>query len=296
MLDTIKADQSIEFSLGQLREAIERRLHGEAMFIYGPIIQGLDDAIRDDIEETLKKHKKAQKNRLIVVIETPGGFVEIAERISNVFRHHFEIVDFIVPNHAYSAGTVLVLSGDSIHMDYYSILGPIDPQHVKDGRLIPLMGYLYEYDKLVDKSRKGTLTEAELFLWAKRFDPAEMSFIKEARDYSKELITKWLVQYKFKNWDRTKTRGRKVTPQMKQRRAGNIARVLGNAQRWHFHGRGITMQELQSEEIRLMIDDYGQDKNLSGAIHQYYDLLKDYCRKMDVNLALHSINGFRRLG
>ena len=43
-------------------------------------------------------------------------------------RHHYDIVDFVVPTHAYSAGTIFVMSGDSIYMDYYSRLGPIDPK------------------------------------------------------------------------------------------------------------------------------------------------------------------------
>ncbi len=47
----------------------------------------------------------------------------------SVMRKHYKEVSFIVPSHAYSAGTVLVLSGDKIYMDYYSVLGPIDPQY-----------------------------------------------------------------------------------------------------------------------------------------------------------------------
>lgn len=218
-------------------------------------------------------------------------------RICNVFRHHFKFVDFVVPNYAYSAGTVLVLSGDSIYMDYYSVLGPIDPQQVNsNGRLIPLMGYLHEYNELISKSKTEGLTDAELYFLSKRFDPAEMFFIKQARDHSIELIKKWLVKYKFKNWKRTRTKNQQVTMKMKRERAEYIASILGDATRWHSHGRGITMQELQSKEIQLMIDDYGKDKELNEVIHRYYDLFQDYCQKFGVILAFHSANGFKHLG
>lgn len=70
MLTTEKIDQFIEFSLSELRKKIEKTLEGETIFIYGPIDQGLDDAIRDNIEG-LKKHRKCL-GKLVVVIETPG--------------------------------------------------------------------------------------------------------------------------------------------------------------------------------------------------------------------------------
>ncbi len=37
-------------------------------------------------------------------------------------RHHYKCVDFIVPNSAYSAGTVLAMSGDAI----YRLASPLD--------------------------------------------------------------------------------------------------------------------------------------------------------------------------
>ena len=50
------------------------------------------------------------------------------ERTVGIIRQHYFQVDFIIPDKAMSAGTVCALSGDNIYMDYYSQLGPIDPQ------------------------------------------------------------------------------------------------------------------------------------------------------------------------
>src|SRR6266478_8628579 len=41
------------------------------------------------------------------------------------------------------------MSGDSIYMDYYSRLGPIDPQvETRQGKNVPALGYLERYNAL----------------------------------------------------------------------------------------------------------------------------------------------------
>ena len=43
-------------------------------------------------------------------------------------RSNYGDVTVIVPDRAMSAGTIFALSADRIMMDYFSCLGPIDPQ------------------------------------------------------------------------------------------------------------------------------------------------------------------------
>lgn len=295
MQNTIKIHQFIEFSLSRFREKIEEILEGEVISICGRIDQGLDDMIRHDIE-SLKKQKGELSKRLVVMIATPGGFVEVAERICSVFRQNFEIVDFIVPNHAHSAGTVLVLSGDSIYMDYHSVLGPIDP-HFRDGKgqWIPGAKYLHQYDELINESKERDLSDAELLFLMKNFDPADMFAVKRAMERSKELIKKWLVEYKFKNWIRTETKKKDVTLKMKQERAANIAEILGNTSRWHSHEYNIPMRELRDGDIHLAINDYGEKEELNESIRRYGSLLDGHHYKRNTQCALHSANGFTRL-
>jgi hypothetical protein len=89
-------------------------------------------------------------------------------------------------------------------MDYYSILGPIDPQiKNRQGVFVPALGYLDKYNELVQKSAAGGLTPAELTFLVQKFDPAELHRFEQARDHSVDLLKKWLVQYKFKNWTKT---------------------------------------------------------------------------------------------
>ena len=53
------------------------------------------------------------------------------------------------------------MSGDEIWMDYFSVLGPIDPQvKNKEGKFVPALGYLDKVNSLIDKARNGSLTIA----------------------------------------------------------------------------------------------------------------------------------------
>lgn len=128
-----------------------------------------------------------------------------------------------------SAGTVLVMSGDAIHMDYASTLGPVDPQ-VKNraDQWVPALGYLEQYARLARKSEDGTLTTAELTYLIQNFDPAELYQYEQERDLSIALLQEWLVDYKFKNWKKTETTATTVTQKMRRERAIEIARKLND--------------------------------------------------------------------
>ena len=174
-----------------------------------------------------------------------------------------------------SSGTILAMSGDSIVMDYFSVLGPIDPQVVKDEKLVPALSYLVQFDRLLEKDRKGELTSAEFALLAK-LDLAELHQYEQARDLSINLLKKWLATYKFKDWKETETNKTKVTPELRAQRAEAVATVLSDNQRWHSHARGISRDTLQSDEIGLKIDDLAADPELQRAVREYHHCLVDY--------------------
>lgn len=298
MTDTIKSDAIVEMTLRGCNERLAKSLESDVISIRSPIYNGLDDTVRTEIERIVKQSKSRAKKlpKLTVLLETTGGYVDVVERINNVFRNHYREVDYIIPGYAYSAGTVLVLSGDNIYMDYYSILGPIDPQiEGEDGKFVPGMGYLYMYNELVEKSRDDKITPAELLFLTKNFEPAKMFVIQQAKNHAEDLIKEWLPKYKFKNWKKTETKKKTVTPTIKKARAASIAEILGDAEKWHSHGRGITMKELGGREIKLKIEDFGQDTDLNANIRQYYDLLLDYGLRTGSQYAIHSRNGLRRI-
>ncbi len=150
MSDHQTANATIESLLDQQASELGKLLSADVVAYHGLITDGVDVLFRDALEAKLDRLPK-----LAVVLETPGGFIEVAERIVNTMRRHYSEVDFFILNSAMSAGTVLVMSGDSIHMDYFSILGPIDPQVQRPGGegMIPALGYLAQYEKLIERDR-----------------------------------------------------------------------------------------------------------------------------------------------
>lgn len=109
----------------------------DALAIYGPMHSDIPSLVKDRIEELENRN-----DTLTILLDTGGGLVDSVEKTVEVLRHHYERVDFIIPGQAMSAGTVFALSADNIYMNYYSQLGPIDPQFFVDGKWIPGLGYL----------------------------------------------------------------------------------------------------------------------------------------------------------
>jgi hypothetical protein len=291
----VKSDDYIQELLAQKCAALEDALQGEVILIRAPMQGGIDDAVRREVEGLARGGPKYKQ--LVVVLETNGGSVEVVERLSDVFRHHFETVVFVVPNFAYSAGTVLCLSGDEIYMDYYSVLGPIDPQiRNRDGRWVPGMGYLGKYDSLIKKSREEGLTDAEIEFLVRKFDPAELFAIEQARKHSTDLIQDWLCRYKFKDWTQRETNGGPVDEDYKKRRAQQIAELLGTATEWNSHGRGIPLRVLMSDKLKLKIENFGENPALNDAVRDYYNLFIDYCGKIGSGIAIHTKHGLINLG
>jgi len=126
-------------------------MNGHCILINSAIIAPLDDQLRIELE-TLQHN---EQKHLIVVLQTAGGYMETVERIVVIMRNLYDSVSFIIPNFAFSAGTVLALSGDEIYMDYYSVLGPIDPQYLgQDGSAQSGYGVLAKFRNFVKRSIK----------------------------------------------------------------------------------------------------------------------------------------------
>ncbi len=300
-MDTISSDNLVDFALLDANAKLSRQLNADIFVIKAPMQPPLDDLVRVEIEGLKESPKQKSKDKLVVLVETNGGFVETVERIVSVFRRHYATVEFFVPNYAYSAGTLLVLSGDEIHMDYYSVLGPIDPQYrAEDGNYVPGMGYIAKFEELMDTvnnppNNDDSKVRAQLAFLIKKFDPAKLFDIEQSIDHAKSLLKEWLPKYKFKDWTETNGRQAPVSEEDRQKRAGEIADVLGNAKRWHSHGRGISIRELASEEIKLKISNFGDEPKLNEAVRHYHGLFVDYLAKRGMRAALHSQRGIRRI-
>jgi hypothetical protein len=267
-------DDHTKTQLNKYLVKIENVLEADVLTIFSSILYGLENRVKDAVELF-----QDRKPRIAVILDTSGGIVEVVERIVSVIRHHYDEVDFLIPDRAMSAGTVFVMAGDRIFMGYFSCLGPIDPQIVKDGKLVPALAYLNQYQRLHAKAEEGQLNTTELVLLNK-LDPGELYQFEQARELSHDLLTQWLSTYKFKNWDTHSSTGKAVTDCEKKQRAKEIAAALSDNERWHSHGRMISRDTLISDpELRLKIEKLEKTPDLSSALDDYVGLLKDYVQR-----------------
>lgn len=270
-------DNSNKDLIRQAHAALERILDADVFVYYGGLIDGGERTVRKIIEDLSKDPNK--KDKLYVVLTTGGGSINPVKRFVNIFRNYYSEIHYIVPDYAYSAGTIMCCSGDSILMSYYSVLGPIDPQ-VKnsDGKFVAALGYLDKINDLITKAQNNTLTQAE-FLILKDFDLAELRAYEQARDLAIDLLVDWLSIYKFKDWT-VHADGTTVTLDQKRERAKEIATDLSDNKKWKSHGRPINREELKS--IGLKIDSIEDVPDLYDSLMSYHDIMLDYINKYDI--------------
>lgn len=263
--------------------ALEQFLDADVLVYYGnlaPVSANLFAKLIEDLKADVTK-----RDKLYVILTTLGGSAEIVERYVNILRYHYKEVNFIVPDYAYSAGTIFCMSGDNILMDYLSVLGPIDPQVPnKDNKYVAALGYLDKINEFIAKAANNTLTKAEL-IWLKDLDLGEIRSFEQARDLTTDLLKKWLVKYKFKNWTHHSD-NTNVTKEEKQHRAIEIAQELSDNNKWKSHGKGISIAELS--DLKLKIEDYSKKDDLRVLIRDYYNTMDEYVRMKNIGIFIQN--------
>lgn len=266
---------------------LEQKFQADVVFYLGDIEAKALRLFRDLIEDL--KIDVDTKDRLVIILNTNGGSAEIVEKMVGIIRHHYQEVYFVVPDSAMSAGTIFCMSGDKIYMDYSSSLGPIDPQVWNGKQWVPALGYLDKVEELLKKAQAGTITQAE-FLILQAQDLAELSRFEQAKELTITLLKKWLVEYKFKDWDVHETtaalKGKSVTLAEKEARAREIADNLGNNKKWHSHARMLGIDTLRG--IKLKIEDFSGDATLQPLIRSYNDLITEFIVRNNYEFFLHS--------
>lgn len=275
-----KLEQLSQTAISDLLLKLEAKLDADVFTYYGEIVNGVEREVKDFIEALAKDSDK--HDSIYIFLTTPGGSLTPVQRMVDIFRHFYDEVNFIVPDYAYSAGTIWCMSGDNIYMNYYSTLGPIDPQVPnKEGHLVAALGYLDKINELLDKAKRNELTQAE-FLILKDFDLAELRSYEQAKELAIDMLKKWLTTYKFKDWT-IHSDGSAVTQEEKEQRALEIASKLSDNNVWKSHGRPIGIQVLKND-LHLEIVDFEKDSELNEIINEYYDSVSEYIKNHNFKL------------
>lgn len=222
-------------------------------------IVGISDLIED-----------IQSDSLDVLLHSPGGSAEATERIVNLLRANFDHIRFIIPHSAYSAATMLALSGDDILMDERSTLGPIDPQIVvtyqEGGRvarnIISAQEILDGFDKIREILRKEPDAMGVYLPMLQKYDLHIFEACENAKKLSFELVKNWLETYMFKD-----------KPD-KQEKAKEITQKFASHQEHLSHGR--TIEIMKADKWGVNVTNLRDIPELRQAIWELYCMIEFY--------------------
>ena len=169
-----------------------------------------------------------------LLLQSPGGDIDVAEKIIYMCRKAANGFRVIVAESAKSAATLIALAADEILMSHTSELGPIDPQvsiTTASGEQMsrPAQSFLDGLKSIQEEvAKSGGKLSPVYFPLLQQLDPALIDFCRKATQRSRQFAEKWLKRYQCKN-DPAK--------------AKRIAKKLADTERYLSHGTIIDHEE-----------------------------------------------------
>lgn len=171
-----------------------------------------------------------------VLLLSPGGRPDAAERIVSLLRRRFKEVHFLIPHSAYSAATMIALSGDSITLHPSATLGPIDPQIGG----IPARSIKRGFQNVKDRIKKeGPDALPPYIPLIEKYTLPLLEICDDSEKLSKELVKTWLKSYMFFG---QKNAGKKVS---------QIVKYFSNYDTHLTHARPISIEKLQKYKLSI---------------------------------------------
>lgn len=225
------------------RQSIIKKIqekYGRKLICYISCKAGIN---RDDTIGFVDLLHNVHKENLDLMIHTPGGDIDAAEKLINMTQTVVPIENelrVIIPDFAKSAGTLMAIGADKIIMSDTSELGPIDPQITLNdghGNLIPQSVQFcldaYETHSIaLQKNPNDPVAKMML----NKLDPIRIKQFENVRDRAQKFAE-----------DQLKYRMFRITP-------GNftkIAKELIDTKRWMTHGQMISCDAAKNMGINV---------------------------------------------
>jgi ClpP class serine protease len=200
-------------------------------------------------------------NKLYLMINSPGGDADVAEKLLKMCRQRFQEFDVVVPDYAKSAATMIALGSDRILMGYLAELGPIDPQLRTapfGGEIIPARSFIDGLEMIRDRVLKRR-DPVQLYLpMISQIRPEILARCQSAIDGSREFAEKWLKRYMLKH---------------DPNQAEIVAKSLSEGEKYKSHGKVIDFDEAKNE-LRLNVERIDPTSDL------WNDIWELYCRQI----------------
>lgn len=131
-----------------------------------------------------------------VLLHSPGGRPDATERLVLILRRKFEEVHFLIPHSAYSAATMLAMSGNSVTLHDSATLGPIDPQI--NG--IPARSIKRGFEKVKERiAKEGPESLPAYIPLIEKYSLDLLELCDDSEKLAKKLVSAWLKDFMFKD-------------------------------------------------------------------------------------------------
>ena len=156
----------------------------------------------EDIDKVMKMFKDINRNEKVnIILHTEGGISCHADAIAYLFATNDIEVHTYVPEYAQSAGTIMAISGNKIHCNWYSLFSPIDTQldYITSGEVDDEMSFSARHIQTIGKSKEDQCIDKLQALEAKDHHEEELFVVNKLlkNNPNKEEIIKKLVNTKF---------------------------------------------------------------------------------------------------
>jgi len=188
---------------------------------------------------------------LDLIIYSPGGSSEVTEALVSYIRTKFDDVRAIIPQSAMSAATMLACSANKILMGKHSFLGPIDPQFIIGGLLVPAQAILDQFEKAKEECQNPKLLGPWLPILS-QYAPALLIQCDDAISLSSELLKEWMQRYMFSGDEDALEKSK------------TISDYFANHKEHKSHGRHISREK--AKELGLVIEDLENDPDLQNLV------------------------------
>lgn len=212
-----------------------------------------------------------------LLLQTPGGDIDKAEKLVFLLRARASHVRVIVPESAKSAGTLIACAANDIMMSDTSELGPIDPQVfmvTPSGKEMyrPAHSFLAGLRQIQSQVDETGKLSPVFFPLLQHLDPALIDYCDKAITRSKTFAQKWLS----------------LTQCEDKQKAAQIAERLADANHYESHGAVINYEE--AREIGLSVTYKTMDDPLWERLWRLYCLYEIVIRQEGKRKVFESSN------
>lgn len=204
----------------------------------------------------LVKSIPIEKKSVDVLLHSPGGRPDATERIVDILRERFDEVHFLIPHSAYSAATMLALSGNSIELHPIATLGPIDPQ--LNG--IPARSIIKGFEKVRDQLTESPEKLPAYLPLIEKYTLELLEICNDSEALSKMLVSDWINKYMLKGTE-------KYSNQIKE-----SVEFFSNYETHLLHSRPLTLNKLKDFQLNIQ----HSNPALSELLREAYILINGF--------------------